>query len=59
VDYPNILLKRAIYDFEKEALVISTAKGNGSGNTTMTVRTSGSEHATIYGFKLNYTKNCL
>jgi hypothetical protein len=27
VDFPNVLLKRAIYDFEKEALVITTSGG--------------------------------
>jgi hypothetical protein len=37
LDYPNILLKRAIYDFEKEALVITTVAGTGIGNTTITV----------------------
>jgi hypothetical protein len=37
VDFPNVLLKRAIYDFDKEALVISTVKGTGSGNSSLSV----------------------
>jgi hypothetical protein len=37
LDYPNIMLKRAIYDFEKEALVITTAPGTGSGIKPITI----------------------
>jgi len=38
VDFPNALLKRAIYDFEKEALIITTDGGAiKSGNTSFSV----------------------
>jgi len=38
VDYPNILLKRAIYDFEKEALIVTTeGSADQSGTTSFTV----------------------
>ena len=34
LDFPNVLLKRAIYDFEKEALVITTVGGAEQTGTT-------------------------
>jgi hypothetical protein len=39
LDYPNVLLKRAIYDFEKEALIITTVGGAEfpSGTTSFNV----------------------
>lgn len=37
LDFPSVLLKRAIYDFEKEALVITTAPGTGSGIKPITI----------------------
>lgn len=38
VNYPNVLLKRAIYDFEKEALVITTQSGAvQSGASSVTI----------------------
>jgi hypothetical protein len=39
VDFPNVLLKRAIYDFEKEALIITTVGGAEfpSGTTSFNV----------------------
>jgi hypothetical protein len=38
LDFPNILLKRAIYDFEKEALIITTVGGTDqSGSTSFNV----------------------
>jgi hypothetical protein len=39
VDFPNVLLKRAIYDFEKEALIMTTAGGaeTPSGDTSFNV----------------------
>jgi hypothetical protein len=39
VDFPNALLKRAIYDFEKEALIITTQGGaeTPGGNTSLTI----------------------
>jgi len=37
LDYPNILLKRAIYDFEKEALIVSTMPGKGTGSTSINI----------------------
>jgi len=38
LDFPNVLLKRAIYDFEKESLIVTTEGGVGqSGTTSFTV----------------------
>ena len=39
VDFPNVLLKRAIYDFEKEALIMTTMGGaeTPSGDTSFNV----------------------
>jgi hypothetical protein len=37
LDFPDVLLKRAIYDFEKEALVITTVPGTGSGTKSVTI----------------------
>ena len=34
IDFPNVLLKRAIYDFEKESLVITTVGGAEQTGTT-------------------------
>ncbi len=38
LDFPNILLKRAVYDFEKEALILTTVGGTDqSGSTSINV----------------------
>jgi hypothetical protein len=38
VDFPNVLLRRAIYDREKKALIVTTAPGmKNTGTTTLTI----------------------
>ena len=38
IDFPNVLLNRAIYDFEKESLIITVSSGAlKSGNTVFNV----------------------